>query len=424
MLARLGGEERVNAMGILYRNIGTLLTLEGAAAKQGRGVLESDLGLHHKMQIYVEGGKIAWIGTRLPKEYTRSVKREVDMQKRTVLPGFIECHTHLIFAGDRAAEFEMRNQGVSYQEIAKQGGGILSTMKNTRQASLQRLTELGQRRAQHFVSQGVTTLEAKSGYALNLKDEVKMLQASRAIKGPRVVNTFLGAHALPPEFKTYSEYLDYLAREVLPVIRKKNLAERVDIFIEKGFFPREEAQRYLEKAKSLGFDVVAHADQLTLSGGADVAIKVGALSGDHLLQVGESEVQRLAKSEVTCVLLPAADLYMKTLYPPARKMIDAGARVALATDFNPGSSPTQDLSFVGLLARLEMKMTLPEVIAAYTVGASYALNLQNRVGSLEVGKCADFIGIEQDWKTLFYSVGELSRKEVFIHGKRVFSNIK
>lgn len=411
-------------MGILYRNIGTLLTLEGAAAKQGRRVLESDLGIRHKTQIYVEGGRIVWIGSKLPKEHAKKVKREVDLQSGTVLPGFVECHTHLIFAGDRAAEFEMRNQGVSYQEIAKKGGGILSTMRHTRQARLQTLIELGQRRADHFVAQGVTTLEAKSGYALNLKDEIKMLSASRALKGPRILNTFLGAHALPPEFKSYAEYLEYLAREVLPVVRKKKLAERVDIFIENGFFPREEALKYLRQAKALGFDVIAHADQLTLSGGAEVAIEVGALSGDHLLQVGEREVKKLAQSEVTCVLLPAADLYMKTKYPPAREMIDAGARVALATDFNPGSSPTQDLNLVGLLARLEMKMTLPEVIAAYTVGAAHALNLHNEVGSLEVGKSADFLCIKQDWQTLFYSVGEQSAKQVFTRGKRIFSNLK
>lgn len=411
-------------MGILYRNIGTLLSLAGAAQKQGRHVQEEDLGIEHKVSMYVEKGKIQWIGKRLPRQYSSQVTREVDLCGRTVLPGFVECHTHLIFAGDRAAEFELRNQGVSYQEIAKKGGGILSTMKHTRNTSLQKLTELGQKRANHFVAQGVTTLEAKSGYALNLKDEIKMLSAARAIKGPRIVSTFLGAHALPPEFKTYGEYLEFLAEKVLPIVQKKQLAERVDIFIENGFFPREEALKYLKKAKSLGFDVTAHADQLTLSGGSDVAVEVGALSGDHLLQVGEKEIKKLAKSETACVLLPTADLYMKTKYPPARAMIDAGARVALATDFNPGSSPTQNLNFVGLLARIEMKMTLAEVIAAYTVGAAYALNIQTQVGSLEAGKDADFLSMEQDWRTLFYSVGEMTTKDVFIRGKRIFSGPK
>jgi imidazolonepropionase len=238
------------------------------------------------------------------------------------------------------------------------------------------------------------------------------------------VNTFLGEHELPPEFKTYEEYLKFLAADVLPKIKKKKLAERVDVFIEKGFFPRQASEDYLRHAKSLGFDVVVHADQLSLSGGSDVAVSVGAMSGDHLLQISDKEVAALAQSEVTCVLLPASDLYMKTKYPPARQLIDQGARVALATDFNPGSSPTQDLNFVGLLARIEMKMSLPEVIAAYTVGAAHALNLAKDVGSIEPGKFADLISIEQDWQTLFYSVGARLEPTVFARGKCLLGRLK
>lgn len=415
-------------MGILLKNISTLLTLEGAARKEGRHVVEEDLGIHTQASsLLIEKNKIAWVGPakKLPKNLIKKKNlREIDMKGFTVLPGFVECHTHLIFAGDRAAEFEMRNRGVSYQEIAARGGGILSTMKNTRAASLQDLARWGQERADHFVSQGVTTLEMKSGYALNLKDEIKMLQAAQRIEGVRKVVTFLGAHSLPPEFKSYEDYLQYLAQEVLPLVKKKNLARRVDVFIEKGFFPPAASEVYLRRAQELGFEVLVHADQLSLSGGSEVAVRLGALSGDHLLQVTDKEIQALAKSQVTCVLLPAADLYMKTKYPDARKMIDAGARVALATDFNPGSSPTQDLNLVGLLARLEMKMTLPEVIAAYTVGAAHALNLQYEVGSLELGKSADILCINRDWQTLFYSVGDRAKKVVFGSGRRIFTSSK
>lgn len=410
----------------ILKNISELLTLEGAAAKGGRHIQESDLSILKNASIVMAKGQIRWVGphSKLPKSLAKEKTKEIDRKGLTVLPAFVECHTHLIHAGHRAAEFEMRNQGVSYQEIARQGGGIVSTMRNTRQAKLADLISEGQRRVDNFLAQGVATIECKSGYALNLKDELKMLEASRGLKKARILNTFLGAHALPPEFKSYEEYLKYLAEKVLPVVKKKKLAERVDVFIENGFFPAKASEQYLRAAQELGFDILAHADQLSLSGGTDVVVKLGALSGDHLLQISKKEISALAKSESTAVLLPTADLYMKTKYPDARGLIEAGARVALATDFNPGSSPTQNLNLVGLLARLEMKMTLPEVIAAYTVGASYALNLQSQVGSIEVGKSADILSTESSWKTLFYSVGESLRGDVFIGGKKVFSSLK
>jgi imidazolonepropionase len=401
------------------------LTLEGAAFKQGRHIQEADLGITSKSAMVVESNCISWVGpnNKIPKEFTKKNLKEYDCKGLTVLPGFVECHTHLIYAGHRADEFELKNQGMSYQEVAARGGGILSTMKHTRSASLADLVVSGQKRVDHFISQGVTTLEAKSGYALNLKDELKCLKAIQSLKGPRTVGTFLGAHALPPEFKTYEDYLQHLAEKVLPEIKKKNLAERVDIFIEKGFFPKEASQKYLQTAKSLGFETVVHADQLTLSGGADVAVEMGSLSGDHLLQIKDAEIQKLGRSGVTCVMLPAADLYMRCPYPPAKKLIEAGARVALATDFNPGTSPTQDLNLVGLLARLEMKMTLPQVIAAYTVGAAFALKLQTEIGSLRVGKSADFVCIEEGWDELFYSIGAPAKRAVFSRGKKIFGKL-
>lgn len=413
-------------MGVLLKNISTLLTLEGAAKKQGRHIQESDLGISNNQSIYFDKGIIQWVGSlkKLPKNFSKNVTKEYDLKGQTVLPGFVECHTHLLFAGDRAAEFELRNQGISYKEIAAKGGGILSTMRKTRASKLEELLVDGQRRVDNFVSQGVTTLEVKSGYALNLKDELKMLKAASLLKGPRTIKTFLGAHALPPEYKTYESYLEFLAADVLPKVAKDKLAERVDVFIESGFFPKEASAKYLRQAQSLGFDIVIHADQMSLSGGSDVAVELGALSGDHLLQVGPHEISKMAKSEVTGVLLPTADIYTETNYPPARKMIEAGMRVALATDFNPGTSPTQDLNFVGLLARLEMKMTLPEVLSAYTVGAAYALKLQSSVGSIEVGKSADIISTDQDWQCLFYSVGDRPEKLVFSRGKRISKRVK
>lgn len=415
---------------ILFENIGNLLTLQNAMAKKGRHVVEEDLSLISKASILVENGKISWIGSKaqMPKDLTKALSRDkklkhVDLKGMTVLPGFVECHTHSLFAGSRAHEFEMRQNGISYQEIAKKGGGILSTMKATRAQTSTQLFESTLERVQKFAAQGVTTLEIKTGYALDEKNEIKCLKVLTELSEqkniPQIVSTFLGAHSKPPEFQSGKEYLDFLAG-LLPKIRK--FTDRVDIWIEKGFFEQPEARTYLQKAKDLGFQIVIHADQLTLSGGADLAIELAALSADHVIQVGDSQIQNLAESATTAVLLPMADLYMKCAYPPARKMIDAGVRVALATDFNPGSCPSQDLSLVGLLARLEMKMTLPEVISAYTVGGAFALNQQAQIGSLELGKAANFICTNEDWTSLFYSAGDQKIHSSYLCGTAIHLN--
>lgn len=399
------------------------MTLQPARAKSGRRIQEADMGISSQQAMLIEDGKIAWIGPqkKVPKEFSKKKRlKEISAKGLTVLPGFVECHTHLVFAGNRAAEFEMRNNGVSYQEISRKGGGILSTMRSTRAESPKSLTERSQKRVDQFVAQGVTTLEIKSGYALDLKNELKMLKVAKSLRGPQIVATFLGAHAKPPEFASYAEYLDFLRTDVLPQVRKQKLASRVDIFIEQGFFEKDAGREFLKAAKEMGFEIVIHADQLTLSGGADLCVELGAHSGDHLLQIGDEQIRNLSQSEVTCVMLPAADLYMKSAYPPARKIIEAGGRVALATDFNPGSSPTQDLNLVGILARLEMKMTLPEVISAYTVGAAFALNRQHQVGSLEVGKSADFICTDVSWQELFYSVGQRIPLAVYCQGESIY----
>ncbi|HEX4924522.1 MAG TPA: imidazolonepropionase [Bdellovibrionales bacterium] len=405
----------------VFKDIDELLTLEGAAKKGGRRVTEDDLGLVRRGALVVSGKRIAWAGSMsdLPRAYRRAP--QVSLKGKSVVPAFLECHTHLVFAGNRADEFEKRNQGMSYQEIAQQGGGILSTMRATREASVAELAKLGQKRAELFVRQGVTTIEAKSGYGLNTESELKILAANQKIKGARIVSTYLGPHAVPSEFKSPDEYVRNIIAEALPALKKKKLAGRCDIFVEKGFFLDEAARAYLRAAKDVGFDVVVHADQLSLSGGARMAIEFGARSADHLLQIEKPEVEALAKSDVTCVLLPASDLYLKTKYPPARALIDAGARVALATDYNPGSSPTQDLALVGLLARLEMKMTLPEVIGAYTVGAAHALGLEKQLGSLQKGRLADFVVLDGGWRDLFYQIGHMPVAQVWREGKRAFA---
>jgi len=378
-----------------------------------------------EISMLVHQGKISWIGPdrQLSKKKIKNkIKQEINLKNRLVFPSFIECHTHALFAGSRAEEFELRNQGVSYLEIAGRGGGILSTVKSVRKSSAEDLLKLTQKRIDRFMAQGVSTVEVKSGYALDLKNEIKSLQVIKKLKGPRVVATFLGAHAKPPEFSSHADYLEFLVEKVLPVVRKKELAKRVDIFIEKGFFEKTESQRFLQKSVDMGFQLVVHANQLTLSAGADLALQLGARSADHVIQLDESLIRRFAQSQTVAVLLPAADLYMKCPYPPARSLIDAGATVALATDYNPGSCPTQDLSLVGLLARLEMKMTLPEVFQAYTQGAAQALGLQNEEGTLEVGKLANFISTEAELNDFFYSAGEMPAHDLFIRGKKILKS--
>jgi len=370
------------------------------------------------VDLAIEGGRIEKLGSNLSGDF----QQRVDIKGALILPGFIECHTHTIFGGHRGFEMEMKFQGKSYQEIAQAGGGILSTVKATRAASLEELQKLTLKRIQNFIEQGVTTLEVKSGYGLNLETEIKMLESVPKDSKIEIIKTFLGAHAKPTEFASHDEYLKELTDVFLPEVKKRGLATRADIFIEKGFFEKDSSRAYLQKAKDLGFDLTIHADQLTLSGGTEVACELAAKSADHCIQVSDVEIQKLAKSNTVAVLLPAADLYLKCAYPPARQMIDAGVKVALATDFNPGTSPTQDLAFVGMLARREMKMTLDEVIQAYTINAAQALGLEKTHGTLEAGKVADFTVWDEDEDSLFLSVGSMKPKMVFKSGKLIFEN--
>jgi imidazolonepropionase len=277
-----------------------------------------------------------------------------------------------------------------------------------------------QARADKFLAQGVTTLEVKSGYGLDLESEIKCLRAASQIKGPRIVRTFLGPHAKAPEFKDINEYFETVLEKILPRIAEQKLADRVDIFIEKGFFSAEQGEKYFKKAKSLGLDITAHVEQLSNSGGTRAALQFEACSVDHLVEIDTVEREKLAKSQTVAVLLPTSDFYLKISYPPARELIDQGACVALSTDFNPGTSPTQDLSFVGILARVEMKMALPEVLSAWTFGAAKALKMHSSLGSLEVGKQCDFIILDASWRELFYSVGSHPIRSVWRNCQKVF----
>ena len=398
----------------VFKNIDELLTLEGVSKKQGRGILENDLSILKNAAIVTNKNKISWIGEskKIPKQYKKA--KEINLKGKTVLPGFIDCHTHLVHAGNRGHEFEMKFQGKSYQEIAESGGGIVHTVEKTRAISEKELLEISEERALNFLKQGVTTVEMKSGYGLNFKTEEKILKVINKIKNVRAVPTYLGPHAKPKEAESLGKYLESVINDLSKI---KKLSKRADIFIEKNYFDIAQGKEYFKKAKELGFDIIAHTNQMNPSEGAQLAVQMGALSCDHLNYLSGEDISKLSRSHTTCVLIPTADYYLNTQYPPARKLIESGARVALSTDFNPGSSPTQDIQFVGLLARKEMKMTLSEVIASFTVNPSYALGLEKEIGSLEVGKRADFVALNSSWKDLFYQVGFNSVHQVYIEAR-------
>ncbi len=285
------------------------------------------------------------------------------------------------------------------------------------------MQKISQSRVNEFLRQGVSTLEIKSGYGLDLKTEIKMLEVARSMKGPQIITTYLGAHAKPTEFKTYTQYLNYISEKIFPILKEKKLSNRIDIFIEKNFFEVTDAEVFLKKAKHLNFDLTIHANQLSDSGGAQLALQMGAKSADHVIHLNEKTITDFSavknKTKTVAVLLPVADLYMKCNYPKARELIDAGATVALATDFNPGSCPSQDLMLVGLLARLEMKMTLPEVFSAYTKNAAIALGVSHEQGDLSVGKLANFICTDAYLTDFFYSAGRVPKHDLFIRGKHI-----
>jgi imidazolonepropionase len=421
---------------ILFTDIQELLTLSGAAKKSACHIKEDDLSIFRDAAMVVDKGVICWAGEKKNlKVALKDLKlpiarmKKISLKNKCVMPAFVEAHTHLIHAGDRKNEFELRNQGLSYQDIAAQGGGIQSTVRATVKASEKELLDEACSRAQNFLSQGVTTLEIKSGYGLSEKNEIKILSVASALakklKSMRIVKTYLGPHALP-EGRTGGEYINEIIDSTLPKIKKMQLAERVDMFIEEGYYSIEHAQKYFEAAQKLGFGITAHAEQLSRLGSATWLAKANTKgvvqSLDHVVQIDESDIAVIAKSKTTCVLLPTSDFYLKIKYPPARRLIDSGARVALATDYNPGTSPTCDLSFVGVLARLQMKMSLSEVIVAYTLGAAHALGLSDHLGSLEKGKAADFIVLEDSWRDLFYQVGHHRVSAVFKSGINAYKS--
>jgi imidazolonepropionase len=319
----------------------------------------------------------------------------IDAGGRLVMPGMVDPHTHLVFAGSREYELEMRLNGATYLEILRAGGGILATTRKTRAATEEELAWETKKRLNRFLLHGVTTVEAKSGYGLTVEDELKMLRVAKRLNEEHpvdIVSTFMGAHAVPPEYKENPDaYVDLVIEEMIPRVARENLAEFCDVFCEEGVFTVEQSERILEAGKRHGLRPKLHADEIEPMGGAELAARVGAVSADHLLKVSDEGIRRMAEAGVVAVLLPGTAFFLMAEYARARHMIDQGVPVALATDRNPGSSPTESLPLIMNLACLQMKMTPAEVISAATINAAHAVSRARQVGSLEPGKQADIL---------------------------------
>ena len=380
-----------------------LLTGAGFRTKDGRRVQEEDLGRIpdgalaysvRKIRGAVVPQRIEWVGATkdLPKKYRRAKATNL-RGKRSVVAGLVDCHTHLIFAGDRSEEFAARCGGATYEEIARRGGGIVKTVEATRAASEKELERLAIDRLKELVAYGVRTVEIKSGYGLDVATELKCLRVAQSLRKrfPELTLqiTFLGAHAFPTD-KTRSEYLREILEQQLPQVAHGKLADACDVFVDEGYFTREEGQEILLKARAMGLGIKIHADELVNTESASMAAEIGALSADHLLKVSDAGIQALAKSQTVAVLLPGTAFYLKAAHAPARKLIDAGACVALSTDFNPGTSMTLSLPAVMTISALYLGMTRAELLAAVTFNAAKALGLHGHKGTLEVGMDADF----------------------------------
>ena len=343
----------------------------------------------------------------------RSAER-IDVGGRVILPGFVDSHTHLIHAASRAEEYELRIEGASYEEIAKRGGGILNSVKKLRAATEVQLKNRALAALQEFASHGTTTVEAKSGYGLNVAGELKILRLHRDLSTEQpveIVSTFLGAHVVASEFRGKPDgtarYIKVLLEQMLPEVASENLAEFCDVFCDRGAFTREQSRKILSEAKLHGLSPRLHAEQLSRTGATQLAVELGAASCDHLEQVNDADIQALAKSNTVATLLPGCDFHLGwKQYAPARKLIEAGAIVALATDYNPGTSPTVSMPMILSVACTQLRLTPAEAIAAATINAAYSLNRADRLGSLENGKQADFAVFEvDDYREIPYYFG-------------------
>jgi imidazolonepropionase len=409
---------------LLIVNADELVTLAGDNHKPRTGKQMREIGIIRNGALALKDGRIVAVG-KTP-DITKSFKAEdvISANGKIVLPGFVDPHTHLVFAGSREEEFQMRIEGASYMEILKAGGGILRTVRETRKASVEKLVDYGTETLDTMLEHGTTTAEAKSGYGLTTKDELKMLEVIKRLNQMHsvdVVPTFLGAHTIPPEFLNNPQsYVSLVIDEMIPKVTEKGLAEFCDVFCERGVFGLEQARRILAAGKNLGLKPRLHADEMSMLGGAELAAGIGAVSADHLLFSSDEGIKAMAQRGVIAILLPAAAFsLMSGRYADARVMINYGVPVALGTDFNPNCWVENQQLVVALACHL-MKLTPAEAITASTINAAHALNRANEVGSLEVGKKADVVVLDApNHKFLGYRFGTNLVDKVIKNGRIV-----
>lgn len=392
-------------MDLLLRNIGLLVTPQGNAAQSGaaQGAVERV----ENAAVGIAGGRIAYVG---PEQDAPKASQTHDCAGRLVTPGLVDAHTHLVFGGWRQHEMALKRKDVPYLEILRQGGGILNTVSATRAASEEQLFDRCLGFAREMLQHGTTTVECKSGYGLALDDELKQLRVIRRLQASGVqgfVPTFMGAHAIPPEYKHDRDaYIRLITDVMLPRIAEEGLATFCDVFCETAVFTPDETKRILRAAQQRGLRAKMHADEIDCIGGAETAAEIGCISAEHLIQASDEGIRRMAEANVIAVLLPATSFYLDKPYARARHMIEAGVPVAVATDFNPGSSPNLNLQVALCLACLRYKLTSEEALCAATLNAAAAIDRANEVGSVEIGKAADLVIWDApDLDYLFYRYG-------------------
>lgn len=404
-------------MKLLLKNPEIVVTCSAGGKAFKRGAEMNDVGMLNGVDVYVEDGIIKRIGKVEPNpDYD-----VLDVAGMILTPGFVDPHTHAIFAGTREREFAMRAKGMTYSQIAAAGGGILDTVRQTREMQKSKLRSHADRRIDKMLSWGTTTLEVKSGYGLDFKNEVKMLEAAQELKEdsiPDIVVTFLGAHAVPPEHRNDREaYIKILTGELIPYIARRNLAEFCDVFCDDGFFTIEEARAILTVARENGLKLKMHADELSANGGVRLAVELRATSVDHLENISTGEIKLLGSSDTVGVILPAVSAYLQSKSAPAREMIDNNCALAIATDFNPGTSMVDNMQTVMWLAITLNKMTVEEALNAATINAAAAVGLSDKLGSIEVGKQADMLIIDvHDYSYLPYHFTENKISKVVKNG--------
>lgn len=407
---------------LLIKNAAQVVTPQGHTAIKGASM--KDVKIYENASVLIEDGHIVAVGDGAEWAKTVPVDKQIDATGKTVLPGFVDSHTHFVFGGYRADEFLWRMEGMTYMEIMERGGGINNTMKATRNASAEELIEHSMDILEKMLAFGITTVEGKSGYGMDHDTELKQLEVMKELEQRQpveIVRTFMGAHSIPPEYKGRNEeFLKFLVKEVMPDVKKADLAQFCDIFCEKGVFSIEESRQYLQQAKDMGFDLKIHADEIVTLGGAELGAELGCTSADHLLHASDEGIKALANSDTVATLLPTTAFCLKEPFAPARKMIDAGCAVALATDFNPGSGFTNSVPLMIALGVIYMGMTAEEAITALTLNGAAAVGRADTIGSIEEGKQADIVILQYpSYKFLPYHTGVNTVETVIKKGKVV-----